>query len=465
MLLFLYNFSALYKTLSVGVPFGPAFFTFDESRLATDMAVAVIGLSLNEAAYAAEVVRGGILSVDQGQHEAASALGLPKGYQFRRIVFPQALRSITPNYVNQLIGLIKSTSLVFYVSLLDLFGSAQSMGATYPGDIVPLLLVATVWYLILTSVVSVIQFYVERHYARGATAHPAADPVAEAAGRPARSAGPHPQGGRRMTHRDRPEPPTDRHTSRAAVEVHDVHKWYGAHRVLDGVDLTVRPGEVTVILGPSGSGKSTLLRVINHLEKPETGHVSVNGELDRRPAHGERLKELSERAILTPAQPHRLRLPELQPLPAPDRAGQRGRRPGGDRQADASPRPRIWPANCSAGSAWPTRPAPTRGSCPAASSSAWPSPAPWPCGPESSSSTSRPPRSTPNSSARCSPSSRTWPRSGTTLVIVTHEIGFAREVADRSSSSTAAGSSNRGRPPRCSTTRHERTRDFLSKVL
>ncbi|MBJ6638476.1 amino acid ABC transporter permease [Streptomyces sp. DHE7-1] len=168
-LIFLYNFSALYKTLSVGIPFGPAFFSFDESRLATDMVVAVIGLSLNEAAYAAEVVRGGILSVDQGQHEAAAALGLPKGYQFRRIVFPQALRSIIPNYVNQLIGLIKGTSLVFYVSLLDLFGSAQTMGSTYPGDIVPLLLVVTVWYLILTSIVSVVQFYVERHYARGAT--------------------------------------------------------------------------------------------------------------------------------------------------------------------------------------------------------------------------------------------------------------------------------------------------------
>ncbi|MFG2358874.1 amino acid ABC transporter permease [Streptomyces sp. NPDC048521] len=168
-LIFLYNFSALYKTLSLGVPFGPAFVSFDESKLATDMAIAVVGLSLNEAAYAAEVVRGGLLSVDQGQHEAASALGLPNGYQFRRIVFPQALRSITPNYVNQLIGLIKSTSLVFYVSLLDLFGSVQAMGNTYPGDIVPLLLVATVWYLILTSAVSVVQFYVERYYARGAT--------------------------------------------------------------------------------------------------------------------------------------------------------------------------------------------------------------------------------------------------------------------------------------------------------
>lgn len=168
-LIFLYNFSALYRTLSLGVPFGPAFVSFDESKLAGDMAIAVVGLSLNEAAYAAEVVRGGLLSVDQGQHEAACALGLPKGYQFRRIVFPQALRSITPNYVNQLIGLIKSTSLVFYVSLLDLFGTVQSMGNTYPGDVVPLLMVATVWYLILTSAVSVVQFYVERYYAKGAT--------------------------------------------------------------------------------------------------------------------------------------------------------------------------------------------------------------------------------------------------------------------------------------------------------
>ncbi|MEU3525908.1 amino acid ABC transporter permease [Streptomyces sp. NPDC038707] len=168
-LIFLYNFSALYKTLSLGVPFGPAFVTFDESRLATDLTIAVVGLSLNEAAYAAEVVRGGILAVDQGQHEAAAALGLPRGYRFRRIVFPQALRSITPNYVNQLIGLIKSTSLVFYVSLLDLFGTVQSTGNTYPGDVVPLLMVATVWYLILTSAVSVAQFYAERHYARGAT--------------------------------------------------------------------------------------------------------------------------------------------------------------------------------------------------------------------------------------------------------------------------------------------------------
>ena len=113
-------------------------------------------------------MRAGILGVDQGQHEAAAALGIPRRHQFRRIVLPQALRPIVPNYVNLLIGLIKSTSLVFYVSLLDLFGTVQSMGSTYPGDIVPLLIVATVWYVILTSVVSVVQYYVERRFALGA---------------------------------------------------------------------------------------------------------------------------------------------------------------------------------------------------------------------------------------------------------------------------------------------------------
>jgi len=86
----------------------------------------------------------------------------------QRVILPQALRSIVPSYVNLLIGLIKVSSLLYYVSLLDLFGSVQEMGSTYPGDIVPLLVVGSVWYVILTSVISVIQFYVERYFARGA---------------------------------------------------------------------------------------------------------------------------------------------------------------------------------------------------------------------------------------------------------------------------------------------------------
>lgn len=168
LLIFLFNFGALYHTLDAGVPFGPTLFTVYHASSASPLTLAVLAISLNEAAFAAEIVRAGILAVDQGQHEAAAALGLPKAFQFRQIILPQALRAIVPSYVNQLIGLIKSTSLVYYVSLLDLFGAVETMSSTYSGDIVPLLVVATVWYLVLISVVSIAQYYVERYYARGA---------------------------------------------------------------------------------------------------------------------------------------------------------------------------------------------------------------------------------------------------------------------------------------------------------
>jgi polar amino acid transport system permease protein len=167
LLLILFNFSALYPHIGFGIPFGPQFTHSDTTDLLTFEALGVIGLSLNEAAYAAEVVRAGIQSVDQGQLEAANALGLSKVRVFRRIVLPQALRAIIPAYVNQLIGLIKASSLLFYVSLLDLFGVVQNMASTYPTDIIPLLMVATAWYVVLTSILSVVQYYVERYYARG----------------------------------------------------------------------------------------------------------------------------------------------------------------------------------------------------------------------------------------------------------------------------------------------------------
>ncbi len=166
-LLFLYNLGNLYPTIGIGIPFGPQA-EFKTVNVLSDLTLGVIGLSLSEIAYSSEIVRAGVLSVDQGQHEAAKALGLPRGRQFRRIVLPQALRSIVPAYVNQIIGLLKASSLLFYVSLLDLFGVVQNLGSTYPTDIIPLLVVATIWYLVLTSVVSVIQYYVERFYARGA---------------------------------------------------------------------------------------------------------------------------------------------------------------------------------------------------------------------------------------------------------------------------------------------------------
>jgi len=165
-LVFLYNLGSLYPTIGVGIPFGPQL-EVPTANVLGDLAIGVIGLSLSEIAYASEIVRAGVLAVDHGQHEAAQALGLPRRRQFVRVILPQALRSIVPAFVNQVVGLLKASSLLFYVSLLDLFGVVQNLSSTYPTDIIPLLVVATIWYLALTSAVSVVQYYVERWTARG----------------------------------------------------------------------------------------------------------------------------------------------------------------------------------------------------------------------------------------------------------------------------------------------------------
>jgi His/Glu/Gln/Arg/opine family amino acid ABC transporter permease subunit len=165
-LVFLYNLGSLYPTIGIGIPFGPQF-QVPTVNVLGDLAIGVIGLSLSEIAYASEIVRAGVLAVDHGQHEAAQALGLPRRRQFVRVILPQALLSIVPAFVNQVVGLLKASSLLFYVSLLDLFGVVQNLSSTYPTDIIPLLVVATIWYLVLTSAVSIVQYHVERWTARG----------------------------------------------------------------------------------------------------------------------------------------------------------------------------------------------------------------------------------------------------------------------------------------------------------
>ncbi|MFJ3042998.1 amino acid ABC transporter permease [Streptomyces tendae] len=128
--------------------------------------VAVIGLTLHEAAYAAEVVRGGILSVDRGQVEAAQALGLGRWRRWRRIVLPQAMRAIVPPAGNMLIGTLKGTSIVSVIAVQDLLYSVQLVyHRTY--QVIPMLMVATVWYTVVTSLLGIGQYYVEKHYARG----------------------------------------------------------------------------------------------------------------------------------------------------------------------------------------------------------------------------------------------------------------------------------------------------------
>ncbi|MFL1378015.1 MULTISPECIES: amino acid ABC transporter permease [unclassified Nocardiopsis] len=166
-LLFWYNLAILYDRLSFGIPFGPAFVSFRTMELISPMAAAVLGLALHQAAYSAEIVRSGILAVDQGQREAAAALGIPWGRQVRRIILPQAMRTIMPTAGNEVIGLFKGTSVVYVMALGELFYRVQVI-YNRTGDVVPMLMVATLWYIILTTLLSIGQYYVERHYAKGA---------------------------------------------------------------------------------------------------------------------------------------------------------------------------------------------------------------------------------------------------------------------------------------------------------
>ncbi|WP_031076815.1 amino acid ABC transporter permease, partial [Streptomyces sp. NRRL WC-3742] len=167
-LLFFFNIGALYPTLGLGIPFGPEFLTVKTVNLIGPTLTAVIGLTLLETAYAAEVIRGGILSVDRGQLEAAAALGLGRWRVLRRIVVPQAMRAIVPTAGNMLIGALKNTSIVSVLAVSDLLYSVQLV-YLQSYQVIPMLMVATLWYLVVTTVLSVGQYYVERHFAKGAT--------------------------------------------------------------------------------------------------------------------------------------------------------------------------------------------------------------------------------------------------------------------------------------------------------
>jgi polar amino acid transport system permease protein len=162
-LIFWFNLSALYPELTLGVPFGPGFVTLHTNSVITALGAAVLGLSLNEAAYMAEIVRGGLLSVPQGQVEAASALGMRGGLALRLIILPQAMRVIVPPTGNQVIGMLKTTSLVSVIATQELLYSVQLIySRTF--ETIPLLMVACLWYLIVTTLLSFVQMGIERHY-------------------------------------------------------------------------------------------------------------------------------------------------------------------------------------------------------------------------------------------------------------------------------------------------------------
>ncbi|NGO43424.1 amino acid ABC transporter permease [Streptomyces ureilyticus] len=138
------------------------------SSFMTPLLTALLGLGLNEAAYMAEICRAGLLSVDEGQTEASHALGMSHTKTLRRIVIPQAMRVIVPPTGNEVINMLKTTSLVSAVQFFDLFKEAQDIGQN-AGSTVEMYFLAAAWYLIMTSVLSVGQYYIERYYARGSS--------------------------------------------------------------------------------------------------------------------------------------------------------------------------------------------------------------------------------------------------------------------------------------------------------
>lgn len=159
----------IYKNIQLGIPFGPTFFHLNIQNLAPYFWLAVVGLALNEAAYLAEIIRAGISSVPEGQHEASVALGMSWWQTMRRTVLPQAMRVIIPPTGNEFIGQLKTTSLAVAVPFtLDLFGRQRDIAAVIFQPI-PLLLVAAAWYLLITSVLMVGQYYLERYFSRGAS--------------------------------------------------------------------------------------------------------------------------------------------------------------------------------------------------------------------------------------------------------------------------------------------------------
>jgi polar amino acid transport system permease protein len=162
------NIAALYPSVGLGIPFGPSFVHLDANTVITPFVAAMLALGLNEGAYMSEIVRAGIISVDEGQIDASKALGMTRLQMMRRIVLPQAMRVIIPPTGNETISMLKTTSLVAFVALTDLLYSAQLIYATNYQTI-PLLIVASTWYLIVTSVLSVGQYYIERHYGRGSS--------------------------------------------------------------------------------------------------------------------------------------------------------------------------------------------------------------------------------------------------------------------------------------------------------
>ena len=470
LLLILNNLGYLYSTVWLGIPFTEiTFASWSTTQLITPFFAAVLGLTLHAGAFSSEIVRGGILSVDQGQHEAAAALGLPRRRQFSRIVLPQAMRTILPNGFNEVILLAKGTSQVYILALPELFYTIQIIYRRNL-EVIPLLMVATVWYLAILSVLSFVQHHIERYYSRGALRNPPPSLIGLVLARFSRSrdAAAARQAALAQTGSSATVAPSLASLSPRAggeIRISNVSKSFGPLKVLDDVSLALRPGSVTAIIGQSGSGKSTLLRSINHLERVDEGFIAIDGELIGYRQDGDTLYELKEREILKRRVdvgmvfqsfnlfPHLTAIENIIEAPLSVRGVSREQalvqarellaRVGLADKADAYPRQLSG-------------------------------------GQQQRVAIARALALKPKVLLFDEPTSALDPelvnevldvikelaRSGTTLVIVTHEIGFAREVADEVVFMEAGRILEVGPPARVlAEPDHPRTREFLAKVL
>jgi len=471
LLLILNNLGYLYSTVWLGIPFTEiTFASWSTTQLITPFFAAVLGLTLHAGAFSSEIVRSGILSVDQGQHEAAAALGLPRRRQFSRIVLPQAMRTILPNGFNEIILLAKGTSQVYILALPELFYTIQIIYRRNL-EVIPLLMVATVWYLVILSVLSFVQHHIERYYSRGALRNPPPSLIGLALARFGRSrdaaAARRTEAALAQAAASAPVAPSLASLRRSGGEIRisNVSKSFGPLKVLDDVSLALSPGSVSAIIGQSGSGKSTLLRSINHLERVDEGFIAIDGELIGYRQDGDTLYELKEREILKRRVdvgmvfqsfnlfPHLTAIENVTEAPLSVRGVAREQalaearellaRVGLADKADAYPRQLSG-------------------------------------GQQQRVAIARALALKPKVLLFDEPTSALDPelvnevldvikelaRSGTTLVIVTHEIGFAREVADEVVFMEAGRILEVGPPARVlAEPDHPRTREFLAKVL
>ena len=464
LLLILNNLGYLYETIKIGIPFTKTvFIDYPTVQLLTPFAAAFLGLTLNQSAFFAEIVRGGILSVDQGQLEAAAALGLPRRRQAFRIVLPQAMRSILPTGFNELIGLAKSTSMVYVLALPELFYTVQVIYRRNL-EVIPLLMVATVWYLIIMTVLSIAQYYIERYFSKGALRNPQPLPFQAFFGRfrrPLPSLDIVAESARRSGFADL----KNIRASGGAVRIHGISKSYGAFKVLDNIELTLPPGSVTAILGPSGSGKSTLLRAINHLERVDSGFISIDGALVGYSQKGDILYELKEKDILKSRAdigmvfqsfnlfPHLTVLENL--IEAPIQVRGVAREDAIQLAQDLlarvglSEKINAYPRHLSGGQQQRVAIARALALRPKVLLFDEPTSA-----------------LDPELVGEVLDVIKELARTGTTLVIVTHEIGFAREVADTVIFMEAGHILEAGPPSSIfNEAKHPRTREFLAKVL